>query len=51
MSDIFRIPVIKDGELVQVLIVDKSLSVAGLMRLVAAVAPGFQVRAVPKESA
>ncbi len=50
MTDTIRIPVIKDGETVQVLVVDKSLTVAGLLRLVEQVAPGSQVRAV-KESA
>ena len=50
MSDYLKVPIIKNGETVHVLLVDKSLTVAGLLRLVEQVAPGAAVRAV-KESA
>lgn len=50
MTDTIRIPVIKDGETLRVLIVSKDLTVAGLLRLVEQVAPGAVVRAV-KEGA
>jgi hypothetical protein len=44
--DTICIPVIKDGETVQVLVVDRELTVAGLLRLVEQIAPGSRIRAV-----
>jgi hypothetical protein len=46
MTDTIRIPIIKDGETVQVLVVNRELTVAGLLRLVEQIAPGASVRAV-----